>query len=318
MTKHHLVTGAAGLIGFELTKQLLAVGDQVTAIDCYLKGGADDLAQLAQAHADQLTIIEGDLCDADTLRGVAGPIDTIYHLAAIVGVAHVNANPYDTLQINVRSTCNVMDLAMASSCRCVAFASSSENYAGGVDHGWIALPTDEAVPLVITDIQLPRWSYAASKIAGEAAVFGAAHKAGFIPVAMRFHNVYGPRMGLTHVIPELFDRCRRKLDPLPVYGLDATRSFLHVDDAARAIRLATSPAAASDGGIINIGSDQEISIQQLLETMFELTGHHPTLEAHPAPPGSVKRRVPDIHKLQALGFSQTIDLVTGLRSLQSA
>jgi UDP-glucose 4-epimerase/UDP-glucuronate decarboxylase len=165
--------------------------------------------------------------------------------------------------------------------------------------------------LTISDPKLRHWSYAASKIAGESAVFSGAFKTKYKPVVIRFHNVYGERMGSTHVIPELLDRVRAKVDPFPIYGADQTRSFLHVEDAARAVILAAS--APGPGGLFNVGSDEEVVIEALARMIFEITGFKPRLDYRNAPPGSVKRRAANVRKLAALGFSPTVSLEDGIR-----
>jgi UDP-glucose 4-epimerase/UDP-glucuronate decarboxylase len=310
--KHGLVTGAAGLIGFELTRQLLEAGSRVTAVDIYIKGGQADLEALQAEHGEQLTLIVGDLSDSEILTRLPQDIDTIYHLAAIVGVQYVTDHPYETMRTNMLSTIHVLDHARQCSCQQFVFASSSENYASAVENGWAPLPTPETVPLVINDIALPRWSYAASKISGEAAVLGASREHDLIPTVLRFHNVYGPRMGLTHVIPELLDRAIRRVDPFPVYGHENTRTFLHVQDAARAIRLIVNEGAQETDRIFNIGSTEETPISKLVDLILEISDHHPELEIHPAPEGSVNRRVPETRRLAALGFSPEITLEDGL------
>jgi UDP-glucose 4-epimerase/UDP-glucuronate decarboxylase len=307
----HLVTGAAGVIGFELTRALLARGESVTAVDCGLKGGLGELRELAAAHPGALELRELDLALPDSLRSLHGH-DSVFHLAAIVGVRYVSEHPYQTVAANLRSTLAVLDHAIATRPRAVLFASSSENYASGVDLGLVPVPTPEEVPLVVGDIALPRWSYAASKLAGESAVFGAAPLGGFTPVVVRFHNVYGPRMGPTHVIPEMLERCARRVDPFPIFGSDQTRSFLHVADAARALCLVLEAALEGRGGIVNVGSDRETRIGDLARRIFELVGFHPRVVEQPAPPGSVGRRVPDVRKLAALGFRPAIELEAGL------
>jgi len=252
-------------------------------------------------------LVQADLAGAFELPG--GRYDTIFHLAAIVGVRYVSEHPYETLAVNARSTLNVLDFALREGCGAFVFASSSENYAWGVERGLVPLPTPEDVVLGVDDVALPRWSYAASKIAGESAVFSAARLGGFEPVIARVHNVYGPRMGPTHVIPELLDRCRRRVDPFPVYGPEQTRSFLHVEDAARAFRL----IAAAESGITNVGSSAEIKIDELVRIVLDVTGHRPRIEPKPAPAGSVARRVPDTQKLARLGFTPEIPLERGVR-----
>jgi UDP-glucose 4-epimerase/UDP-glucuronate decarboxylase len=314
MPQKDVVSGAAGLIGFEVTAQLLRRGGRVIAIDDFRKGGRAELDALQREFPRQLDIVELDLADGSLSMLPSGRMARVFHLAAIVGVDYVNRHPYETLRVNTLSTVRLFDWAIAHGCDALLFASSSENYASAVDRGWVTLPTAEDVPLCISDIALPRWSYAASKIAGESAVFGAAAAGGFRGCVMRFHNVYGPRMGPTHVIPEFLDRCRRRIDPFPIYGYDATRSFLHVADAATAICLVADTVERTDGGIFNIGSADEVLIGDLADLVFDVTGFHPRVEAHDAPPGSVRRRLPDISRLRALGFAPTVALRAGIAS----
>jgi len=312
-----LVTGAAGVIGFELARQLVARGEDVLAVDMGLKGRLDELHALASCSQGRLRVIEADLC---TPHGVLDErFDAVFHLAAIVGVRYVTDHPWRTVRDNLLSTLNVLERAGAQA-SLVMFASSSENYASGVDQGFVPVPTPEDVTLSIGDIALPRWSYAASKLAGESALFGAARELDFSPAVIRFHNVYGPRMGPTHVIPEFLERCRARTDPFPVFGPEQTRSFLYVEDAARAV-LTVCDAILADparAGIWNVGSEHETVIADLAEQVFQVTGHHPRVDARPAPPGSVARRVPDVSKLASLGFAPRVALDEGLRACWDA
>jgi UDP-glucose 4-epimerase/UDP-glucuronate decarboxylase len=309
-----LVTGAAGVIGFDLARRLLERGESVVCADTGAKWGLDDLRELVDAHPGRASLLTADLArEPDALQG---RFDALFHLAAIVGVRYVSEHPYQTLDVNLRSTLNLLDHALRTRPEVVLFASSSENYASGVDAGFVPVPTPEEVILSIGDIALPRWSYAASKIAGEAALFGAAREGGFAPAVIRFHNVYGPRMGPTHVVPEFLQRCRDQVDPFPVYGPEQTRSFLYVTDAARAVDQVVEAIRADPGrgGLWNVGSEVETRIEDLARRVFEVTGHHPRLAPHPAPPGSVARRVPDVGKLRGLGFRPEVDLDQGLRA----
>lgn len=309
METYQLVTGAAGLIGFELTRQLLQQQHKVIAIDNYFKGGESDLLQLKEKYPGRLEIVEGDLTEASLLQNLNYAIDAIFHMAAIVGVRYVSENPYKTVRDNCLSTFNVIDFALRTKPRAFVFASSSENYASGVERGIVTIPTPEEVPLIISDILLPRWSYAASKIAGESAVWHASRMGSFKPVIIRFHNVYGPRMKSTHVIPELIDRVKKRLNPFPVYGHNQTRSFLFIEDAGRAVLM----AANGQEGIYNVGSSKEVAISDLLKLIFDLVDFHPQVEEHPAPPGSVCRRLPDVAKIKKLGFFETVSLEQGIR-----
>ena len=309
----HLVTGAAGVIGFDLAQRLLRAGHEVVAVDMGLKGGLEDLDRLDVEHPGQVTVLHTDL--ARSTEGIEGRFDGIFHFAAIVGVRYVTDHPYETMVVNMRSALNVLDHAIEHGCGTFVFASSSENYASGVDAGQVPVPTPEDVTLSIGDIALPRWSYAASKMAGESAVFGAAPLAcdgGFTPVVVRFHNVYGPRMGPTHVIPEMMKRCREGVSPFPIFGSEQTRSFLFVDDTAQALELVLGAGLAGQGGLYNIGSSRETRIGDLARAIFKVSGHAAPLDEQPAPPGSVRRRVPDVSKLEALGFAPSTSLEDGL------
>jgi UDP-glucose 4-epimerase/UDP-glucuronate decarboxylase len=308
----HLVTGAAGVIGFELVRQLLDAGDEVVAVDVFKKGGRADLEALAREHRGAIEVLEADLTRQGTLP--KRRFDTVWHFAAIVGVRYVMDHPYETVSVNMRSTLNVLDHALEHGCGSFFFASSSENYASGADAGQVEVPTPENVTLSIADIELPRWSYAASKMCGESAVFGAARIGKFTPVVVRFHNVYGPRMGPTHVIPEMLARCKAKTDPFPIYGAEQTRSFLYIEDAGRALMHVLGAAREKNGGIYNIGAPLEIKIGDLARIVFEVTGHKPKLKLEPAPAGSVQRRVPNIAKIAKLGFAPKVELRDGVRA----
>lgn len=306
MSAAHLVTGAAGLMGYAVTRRLLADGERVVAVD---RRASEELGVLAAAHPDRLRVIAQDLTDPD-LDLPAERFRSVNHFAAVLGVAYVEDHPYETVAANTRGVMAVLDHACSHGTDAFLFASSSEAYAFGVASGTVPLPTPEDVPIGVADPALPRNAYAASKIAGETAVFGAARPAGFRPVVVRLHNVYGPRMRPTHVIPAMLARCRAAEDPFPVHGLNETRAFLYVDDAARA--WATLIESSSDG-VVHVGAEDETRIGDLLELVFEVTGHRPTeVVERPTPAGSVARRVPDVSRLRALGFAPEVSLADGV------
>lgn len=310
MSARHLVTGAAGLVGHALTRAYLESGASVVAVDDGRKGGIDDLAALGAQHEGRLEVVRADIARAPLPD--LGSFDVVAHFAAVIGVAHVAAHPWQTISENLRGTLSLLEAAARSRARAFLFASSSEAYAYGIEKGWLPLPTPEDVPLGILDPALPRWSYAASKLAGESAVFAAAGEYGFAPVVARFHNVYGPRMPATHVIPELLLRCLRREDPIAVLGPEQTRSFLYVDDAARALELVTQAGLASGGGVWNVGSDEEVRVADVAALCLAASAHSARIEPRSAPAGSVARRVPDIARLRALGFSPRVKLPDGI------
>jgi UDP-glucose 4-epimerase/UDP-glucuronate decarboxylase len=236
----------------------------------------------------------------------------VYLLAAVVGVRNVEADPARVLRVNTLAALHLLDW-VAPGAR-VFFASTSEVYAGGVDRGLVPVPTPEDVPVMVADVTAPRFAYAISKLAGEAAFVHGARAKGFSAVVGRFHNVYGPRMGADHVIPEMALRALRGEDPFRVWGADQYRAFCYVDDAVEAVlRLMDTPAAT--GRIVHIGDDTaETNIGDLAKLVLRLAGTSPALAPMPAPPGSVARRCPDLGSLRVLtGYEPSVTLDEGVR-----
>jgi UDP-glucose 4-epimerase/UDP-glucuronate decarboxylase len=233
-------------------------------------------------------------------------------LAAVVGVRNVETDPARVVRVNTLSLLHLLDW-MPGQGEVLFFASTSETYASGVAAGHLPVPTPETVALGVPDVAAPRFAYAASKILGEAAVIHTARARGLHAVIGRFHNVYGPRMGTDHVIPELALRALRREDPFRVFGAEQRRAFCHVADAVEAMtRLMTTEAAW--GQVVNIGNDaEETPIADLVALVLRTARFAPTVEARPAPAGSVARRCPDIARLRGLtGFAPKIGLEAGV------
>ena len=307
-----LILGGAGFIGCHLARHLADEGARaITLVDNLSRGRIDDELSVL-LERPRIELVRTDLTDPKAWAGLATAWDQVYMLAAVVGVRNVVTDPGRVIDVNTRTVLNLVDW-LTPRAGIVFFASTSEAYAGAVN-GTLPIPTPEDVPLSVSAIENPRFAYAASKILGEAAVIHGARARGVPYIVGRFHNVYGPRMGFDHVVPELSLRALAREDPFKVYGLEQRRAFCYVTDAVEAMtRLMEAPKAA--GQIVNIGNDaEEVPVERLVGVVLRIAGFAPAIERRPAPAGSPSRRCPDISRLRALtGFAPKVDLESGVR-----
>lgn len=303
-----LITGGAGFVGFHLARRL--AGHEVHICDNLSRGRMDE--ELKELLESGVSFIQCDLTSAAELGKLDSDYSHVYHLAAVQGTKNFYEIPDKVLRTNLLSSINVLDWFAAAECGKILFSSSSENYAGTIRRFGGQIPTPEDIPLCIDDVKNPRWSYGVSKIAGELLFLNYARARKFRASIIRYHNIYGPRMGFDHVIPEFALRLLQKEDPFKIYGGAETRAFCYVDDAVAATELVMN-SPNTDGDIVHIGKEDEISIANLAKKMFDIAGFHPELEMLPAPQGSVQRRCPDTSRLLELGFAARVQLDEGLK-----
>jgi UDP-glucose 4-epimerase/UDP-glucuronate decarboxylase len=313
MAERALVTGGTGFIGLNLARTLVERGASVTLLDNFFRGKVDrDVDDLTANRG--VRVVEHDLRQPlpDDLPG--GPFTHVYHLAAIVGVRFSNEVPHEVLRTNLLATINVLDWCARNPPRTVCLSSTSEVADGAARAGLAVVPTSESSPFVLPEPGLPRASYALSKMASEQLVAHYARACGFAARILRYHNVYGPRMGYEHVVPQLVERIRRRRDPFVLYGAQQSRAFCFIDDAVEAT-LAVARLDHPEPLTVNIGDDrEELRILHLAQRLFAIASFWPALDMQPPPPGSPERRRPDIGYLQRLtGFRPRVSLDAGLQ-----
>ena len=306
-----LVTGAAGFIGYALALRLAEDPDNhVVCADNFVRGEADAEyeALAARSNVERRDV---DLTDAAAVAALP-EVDVIFHMAALNGTQNFYERPFDVVRCCTLPTMHLLERYGPTGLKRWVYAGTSEAYASTVTRfGW-EVPTAEDVPLSLDDVTNPRWSYAGSKMHGEiATVNGARHFA--IPwTIIRYHNVYGPRMGDKHVVPDFYMRARSGLFEL--YGHEDTRSFIYIDDAVRAT-IALGFAEAATDSIVNVGSDREITILDLGRRMMAAAGLEGEIRLHPSPKGSVRRRAPRTDLMRRLiGFEERWILDDGLKA----
>ena len=306
-----LITGGVGFVGGHLAKSLAAQGHAVHLLDNFKRGVQDPFIDECVSKLG-VKIVNADLLDEEALLQLDDDYTHIYHLAAIIGVAHVLQRPYEVLTANVRMTENVITFARRQKqLQRLLFSSTSEVYAGTLIHMDLPIPTPESTPIALTALDQPRTSYMLSKLYGEAMC----NMSGLPVTNVRLHNVYGPRMGMSHVIPELLFKAWKSADgdSLDVFSVDHKRTFCYVDDAVRMIRaLAESDQAA--GKTVNIGNESpEVTIGEVARSVVAAVGRELTLVPQPATPGSPARRCPSTRLLADItGVSGQVGLDEGI------
>jgi nucleoside-diphosphate-sugar epimerase len=298
-----LVTGGAGFIGRNLVAALSRNEE--------LKVVSVDLTHKQSSMIDKVQYINCDLTDPTKVEKLP-EADYIYHLAAINGTQRFYEEPWFVFYNSLMSTINVINKYKASSkLQRFVYTSSSEVYADRYLDETLNLRTDESVSVGFDDVLNPRWSYGGAKLAGEIGLNAAAVQLGLKFTILRYHNVYGPNMGLNHVIPDFVDRARR--GEFLLVGGDNVRSFIHVKDAIAATILAGF-SEITRGKIVHIGNESPVTMIDLARIIMDESGWKGDLVIKEAPRGSTSFRCPDTTFLRnSLGFKSDFDLVKGIR-----
>lgn len=307
-SRTYLVTGGAGFIGSHLCEYLLSQGHCLLAIDNLSTGRMSNIAHLLDNPDFQFA--RADITDGIVLDRLASEADVIVHLAAAVGVQLIVEHPVHTIRTNINGTEAVLEAALRYNCR-ILVASTSEVYGKG-----IKFPFAEGDDLLLGATDKSRWAYAASKMVDEFLSFAYQREYGLEAIPMRFFNTVGPRQTGRYgmVIPNFVQQALRG-DDITVFGAGTqTRCFCDVRDVVKAIAGLTAHPHAP-GCVYNIGSTEEVSINELAERVKALTGSASSIIRIPYDqayaPGfeDMMRRVPDTSRVRSLiGWTPTRSL----------
>lgn len=257
--KKILVTGADGFIGSHLTEELLERGYKVRALSYYNSfnywGWLEDIKE-----NKNLEIVSGDVRDPNFCLTITKDIDTIFHLAALIAIPYSYVAPDSYIDTNVKGTLNICQAARINGCQKILHTSTSEVY-GTAQY----VPIDEKHPLQ------PQSPYSASKI-GADAIAMSFYNAFNLPVTtVRPFNTYGPRQSARAVIPTIITQIASGLKQIKLGDVTPTRDFNYVKDTCLGfIKIAESEN--TNGEVINIGSNREISIGDTLNLIKKIMG----------------------------------------------
>lgn len=306
--KHILITGGAGFIGSHLVERLLADGKSVVVVDDLSTGSLDNLC--AVASHPKLRVIQSKISACAELPALVAGAESVYHLAAAVGVELVVKSPIHVLETNLHETEVLFDAA-APPRTPILLASTSEVYGKSQKPAF-----SEEDDLLIGPPHQSRWSYACSKLMDEFLALAFSRERGLPVVIARLFNTVGPRQTGRYgmVLPRFIAEARQG-QPLKVFGDGRqSRCFCYVLDTVEAlIRLQNS--AAARGEVFNVGGTEEISILDLAARVVATLGSKSPVEFVPYErayaPGfdDMRRRKPVVEKLaRVTGFRAATSL----------
>lgn len=303
-----LVTGGAGFVGSHITDQLIDAGcEKVVVLDNMVRGHSRNLAS---AHATgRVELVEGDIRDADLTRELIGGCDLVFHQAAL-RITHCAAEPDAAMEVMVDATYRLLRQCVELKVSKVVMASSASIYGMAEE-----FPTPESHPPYGN-----RTLYGAAKSLGEGMLRSFNDMYGLDYVALRYFNVYGPRMDLhgryTEVMVRWMERIAAGEAPIIFGDGSQTMDMVHVSDVARANILAARAPALD--AVFNIGSGVETSLLDLARELAKAMGRPDLHPIHAAERNinPVPRRLAAITAARdTIGFSSKVARDVGIRNL---
>jgi UDP-glucose 4-epimerase len=302
-----LITGGAGLMGSHIADRLLAKGaSEIILVDNFVRGSMHNIEDALKD--ERVKLVQGDIRDLDLLRDLAKEVDGMFHMAALRITACAD-NPREAMEVMLVGTHNVLQTVVEKKVGKLVYASSASVY-GLAD----VFPTDENHHVFNN-----RTLYGTAKIAGEGMARSFADMYGLQYVALRYFNVYGPRMDICGKYTEVFirwlDRIAAGQPPLIFGDGTQTMDLVYIDDVTDANITAMESDITDE--VFNVASGTETSLLELLHALLKVAGS--TLEPEFLPARSVNpvpRRLADTKKSEnLLGFKAKVNVEDGLRRL---
>jgi len=310
-----LITGGAGFIGSHLAERLLQDGCEITVVDNLSTGSIKNIEGIREEP--HFNFVKGNILDAGLMERLVSQSDVVYHLAAAVGVKLIADDPVHTIETNIAGTEVVLEAANKFR-RKILLASSSEVYGKNE-----AVPFREDDDIVLGSTHMSRWSYACTKAIDEFLGLAFYQQYGLGVVIGRFFNTIGPRQTGQYgmVVPRFVKRALEN-KPVLIYGTGRqSRCFCYVGDLVEAIAGLMKSEKAT-GEVYNIGSNEEITIEDLADKIIEMTGSKskkefiPYEEAYGRPIEDMMRRVPNTERIKKMigwkpstGLNKTLQII---------
>jgi len=305
-----LITGGAGLMGSHITDRLLEKGaSEIILLDNFVRGSMHNLNDALKDP--RVRLVKGDIRDLDLLMSLADGVDGMFHMAALRIKACVE-NPREGMEVMLVGMHNVLQTMVEKKVTKLVYASSASIYG-----------LADSFP--ITEAHHPynnRTYYGAAKIAGEGMARSFADMLGLQYVALRYFNVYGPRMDIhgkyTEVLVRWMDRIESGQRPVIFGDGSRTMDLVHIDDVTNANILAMESDVTDE--VFNVASGKETSLLELLQALLKATGSDLEPEFVPdtqsTNPNDVTRRLASIEKARTLlAFEAKVTVIEGLKRL---
>lgn len=304
-SKKILVTGAGGFIGSHLAEALIKVGYKVRAFIRYNSRNSWGWLEDSKYKKD-IEIFCGDIRNFDCVKASLKDVDTIFHLAALIGIPYSYSTPESYVDTNIRGTLNVLQVARELKIKKFIHTSTSEIYG-----------TAQKIPISEDHPINPQSPYAASKSAADVMAISFYRSFNLPVVVVRPFNTYGPRQSNRAIIPTIITQLLANKGVIRIGSLFPTRDFTYVNDIVEGFMKAAESKDAI-GEVINLGSNSEISIKELVRMISDIIGIDPKIivedrRKRPAVSEVRRLRADNAKAQKLLGWRLEYSLYEGLK-----